>query len=243
MNTHTWKVGELAEKSGLSVRTLHYYEEIGLLPPPARTPSAHRIYNEADVACLQQITSLRQMGFSLEQIKDCLGRPDFSPQKILEMHLSRMESELTNYQELLEKMRGMKRLMESAKLVSSDDFLKAIALMNRVESYFTDEQRAEIKERGKKLGEEKIIQGEQDWRDLMNAVQVEMEKGTDPSAPAVQKLAKKWMSLVEAFTGGNPGITANLKKAYEENPDAAKTFGGPNPEMFQYITRAMHQPN
>ncbi len=237
--TTQWKIGELADKTGLSVRTLHYYEEIGLLTPSSRTDADHRLYNSEDIARLQQIVSLRQMGFSLDEIKSCLSKPDFSPEHVLDMHLDRMGKELENYQDLLQKMRGMKRLMATAKPVTSDDFLQLIALMNKVESYFTPEQMAEIKKRGEEMGEDKIIQGENDWATLIAAVKVEMEKGTDPSDPAVQKLAKKWMDLVNAFTGGNPEIAANLKKMYEENPNASKQFGGPDPAMSAYIQKAM----
>ena len=57
-----WKVGELAERTGLSVRTLHYYDEIGLLSPSRRTAAGHRLYTAGDVVRLQQIRSLKQPG-------------------------------------------------------------------------------------------------------------------------------------------------------------------------------------
>jgi hypothetical protein len=55
------------------------------------------------------------------------------------------------------------------------------------------------------------------------------------------KLAKRWKELVEMFTGGNPQIANKLKKMYEENPEAGKTFGGPHfdPKMMQYVQEAM----
>ena len=67
MTTH-WKVGELAAHTGLSVRALHHYDEIGLLSPSARTPSGHRLYAHADVERLQQVQSLRSMGMSLDEV-------------------------------------------------------------------------------------------------------------------------------------------------------------------------------
>ena len=60
-----WKVGELAARTGLSVRTLHYYDEVGLLPPSCRTDGGHRLYTAGDVVRLQQIRSLRALGFTL----------------------------------------------------------------------------------------------------------------------------------------------------------------------------------
>src|SRR5919107_2876078 len=81
-----WKVGELARRTGLSVRTLHHYDEIGLLRPSHRTASGHRLYSAADVVRLQQIKSLRQLGFSLDEVGDCLRDPAFAPRRVLEMH-------------------------------------------------------------------------------------------------------------------------------------------------------------
>ncbi len=81
MRFEALKVGELAKRTGLTVRTLHHYDEIGLLKPSLKTESGHRLYTGRDVARLQQVLSLRQLGFSLEQVRDCLDRPGFSPRR------------------------------------------------------------------------------------------------------------------------------------------------------------------
>lgn len=69
-----WKVGDLAGRTGLSVRTLHHYDEIGLLSPSGRTGSGHRLYSAEDVLRLQRIRSLRALGFSLEEIRESAWR-------------------------------------------------------------------------------------------------------------------------------------------------------------------------
>ena len=78
MRTGTMKVGTLARKTGLTVRTLHYYDEIGLLSPSRRSEAGYRLYGADDVARLQQIMSLRQLGFSLEDIQALLDHPRLS---------------------------------------------------------------------------------------------------------------------------------------------------------------------
>src|SRR5688572_25988984 len=88
------KVGDLARRTGLSVRTLHHYDEIGLLSPSHRTDSGHRLYAAADVARLQQVVSLRQLGLSLEEVRDCLDRPDCSPLSVVRMHLARLREQI-----------------------------------------------------------------------------------------------------------------------------------------------------
>src|SRR3954466_4629955 len=89
-----WKVGELAERTGLTVRTLHHYDAIGLLSPSGRTGSnhnsGHRLYTAADVARLQQILSLKMLGFGLEQIREYLSRGDYDPRRVVRLHLERV---------------------------------------------------------------------------------------------------------------------------------------------------------
>src|SRR5438128_9914377 len=75
------KVGELARRTGLTIRTLHHYDEIGLVKPSLHTESGHRLYTAADVARLQQVLSLRQLGFALEENAGCLDRPGCSPRE------------------------------------------------------------------------------------------------------------------------------------------------------------------
>jgi phosphoribosylaminoimidazole-succinocarboxamide synthase len=71
--TREWTVGELANQAGVSVRTLHHYDEIGLLRP-TRSAAGHRRYTEPDVARLTQIVALRSVGLSLGEIRRCLDR-------------------------------------------------------------------------------------------------------------------------------------------------------------------------
>src|SRR6201988_5280420 len=88
------KVGELAQRTGLTIRTLHHYDEIGLLKPSLHTDAGHRLYTAADVARLQQVLSLRQLGFGLEEIRDCLDRPGFSPLEVIGMHVARLREQI-----------------------------------------------------------------------------------------------------------------------------------------------------
>src|SRR5215475_8083746 len=88
------KVGELAKRTGLTVRTLHHYDEIGLLKPSLHTESGHRLYTAADVARLQQVVSLRQLGLSLEEVYGCLARPGFSPLEVIGLHIARLREQV-----------------------------------------------------------------------------------------------------------------------------------------------------
>src|SRR5918996_3413523 len=76
MAQRTFSVGELADLSGVTVRTLHHYDEIGLLTPSDRSQAGYRRYDEADLDRLQRILFYRELGFGLEQIKDVMTDGD-----------------------------------------------------------------------------------------------------------------------------------------------------------------------
>src|SRR5438477_12459808 len=94
MNLETLKVGDLARRTGLTIRTLHHYDEIGLLKPSLHTETGHRLYAHGDIARLQRIVSLKQLGFSLEEIQGCLDRPGFSPLEVITLHVARLRRQI-----------------------------------------------------------------------------------------------------------------------------------------------------
>src|SRR5271168_4740111 len=104
MRFEALKVGELASRTGLTVRTLHHYDEIGLLRPSLHTESGHRLYTAGDVARLQQVLSLRQLGFSLEEISRCLDRPGFSPLEVIVMQAARLREQIALQSKLCERL-------------------------------------------------------------------------------------------------------------------------------------------
>ncbi|PWA12699.1 MerR family transcriptional regulator [Pueribacillus theae] len=80
------KVKEVAELVGISVRTLHHYDEIGLLTPDKVTESGYRIYSNENLETLQQILFFKELGFPLKKIKEIINRPSFNRQEALELH-------------------------------------------------------------------------------------------------------------------------------------------------------------
>jgi DNA-binding transcriptional MerR regulator len=98
------KIGELAKQTGISIRTLHYYDEIGLLSPSHRTEVGHRLYIDQDIIRLQQIMSLRQLDFSLQEIRECLENPAFSLQKVIDLHRTRLQEKMALLHTLLSRL-------------------------------------------------------------------------------------------------------------------------------------------
>ena len=235
----SYKVGELAAATGLTVRTLHHYDRIGLLSPKGRTPSGYRLYGSDEVRRLYQIVALRRLGLSLEDVAAVLTREDADARSTIERHLSALERDI----ELREQLRyRLRRLLEAVGRAesASDHYVEILEVMSLHENYYTPEQLAQLEERRKEFGEEGIKKAEQDWADLLAAVEKEYEAGTDPADPKMQELAAKWSSLIEAFTGGDPGIRASLQKMYESEGPEKASRGMVRPEIMQYAMRAIN---
>jgi len=241
MRPPPWKVGELAKRTGVSVRALHHYDEIGLLSPSLRSESGYRLYTEADVMRLQQIRSLRSLGFSLDESKVFLQRPDVTPDRVLRLHIDHLKEQIEMQQGLCDRLERVAQRWRSDEQVPTEEFLQIIEVTNMFDKYFTPEQMEELKQRREVVGEARIKEVEAEWPELIALVKAEMDKGTDPADERVQQLARRWMGLVQEFTGGNPGITESVKTMYKEEPGLQvprMDMSAMRPAM-EYIGRAM----
>ena len=87
MNPKKMMIHEVAKLTGITIRTLHYYDEIGLLEPTKADKTKYRLYSENDLEKLQQILFYREVGFSLKEIKALLSAPVYNKREALERHL------------------------------------------------------------------------------------------------------------------------------------------------------------
>ncbi|GGJ46551.1 MerR family transcriptional regulator [Streptomyces brasiliensis] len=109
----SYSVGQVAAFAGVTVRTLHHYDEIGLLVPSERTHAGHRRYGDADLDRLQQILFYRELGFPLDEVAALLDDPDANPRA----HLRRQHALLTARIEKLQKMAtAVEHAMEARKM-------------------------------------------------------------------------------------------------------------------------------
>jgi len=216
MEPHTLKVGDLARRTGLTVRTLHHYDEIGLLSPSRRTRSGHRLYALSEVRRLQQIASLRQVGLSLEEIRRCLDRPEYTLEQVLEMQIQRLHDEMTRQRRLCTLLEGLRdRIRNEAGELSLEDLMESVQATLDFGKYYSPEQLEQIARRGAELGPERIGRVQVAWQELFAAFGRAMEEGQDPTSAEVQVLAHRAHALVEEFTGGDPGIRSGLARMYE----------------------------
>jgi MerR family transcriptional regulator, thiopeptide resistance regulator len=233
------KVGDLAKQTGVSGRMLHYYDEIGLLSPSQRTETGYRLYVEDDVIRLQQIVSLRQISFSLEQIRECLEQSEFSPHYVVQLHLSQLKEQTELQQQLYARLEAIAIRLRSIEAIDLQEFIQLIEVTNMIGKYYSQEQQDYLKERQQPLGEERIRQVEDEWQELIEQARTEMENGSDPVSASVQALARRWRSLIQEFTGGDEEIERSLKTMYQQEGVEVASRGAVDSAVMEYMGRAI----
>lgn len=238
MQNRTWKVGDLSKLTGLTIRTLHHYDEIGLLCPALHTDSGHRLYTEDDIIKLQQIMSLKELDFSLEKIKEFFENPEYNPKEVIEMQLERLTQEIKLKEELKEQLQELWEVFQSWKKPSLEQFIRSIELLKAQKDYFTQEQINRMKMHYNKINNVEADEIAKSWSQLIYLLQSEMEKGTSVDNPKVVELAEKWKQGMDFFSGGDMGIIYSAERYYAENPHAAKG-SGMSGELYKYIKDAL----
>ncbi|MDQ0379859.1 MerR family transcriptional regulator [Amycolatopsis thermophila] len=236
MTSH--KVGELAKATGLTVRTLHHYDHVGLVRPSGRTASGHRLYDESDVRRLYAVLALRQLGLPLEDIGAALAGTS-GLGELLTRHREHLDRQLVAIRTLHAHLTTMLATLDDG--VGVTDFLALIREVTTVDEtvkqYFSEAQLAELAERRSRLGGQEDVQRK--WQDLIPRVQRAIDTGTDPASTAGRALAAEWMSLLEAFHGGDPGLRDSLYRMQADNSERIRReHGGPSPEQLDFIRRA-----
>src|SRR5580658_4746331 len=121
--TMAYTVKQVAEISGVSVRTLHFYDETGLLKPARQSTNGYRFYEEPQLLTLQQILFYRELGFELKQIKHILGRGDFEKVAALQSHRKVLQKNLARTRQLIETIdKTIQHLKGTKKMKSKEMF-------------------------------------------------------------------------------------------------------------------------
>jgi MerR family transcriptional regulator, thiopeptide resistance regulator len=231
------RIGEVAAATGLTVRALHHYDEIGLLAVSGRSEAGYRLYSDADVRRLYRIVAFRRLGFALGEIGPLLDRNGGDPRAVVRDQLDRLDAELELKRRLRDRLTRLLDALEGTDGAAPDLFLEAIEGMTMSEQYYTPEQLAQLDERRRTLGEDGMRRAEQEWADLIAEAEAERAQGTDPSDPRAQALAARWQALIAQFTGGDAGIHASLNRMYEtEGPERASR-GMLSPELMAWMRR------
>ena len=231
-------IGQLASAVGLTVRTLHHYDAIGLLVPAERALTGRRLYSPQDVRRLYRIVALRRLGLGLSEIGALLdSSPDLAV--AVRRHLEQVEQQLDLQRRLRVTLTRILEMLDDGQEPDRAAFIDAIGVMIMSDSFYTAEQQEQLAERRRVLGPEGMAAAERDWAELIEAVRAERAKGTDPADPRMLELAQRWRGLIEQFTGGDDGIRQSLSRMYAEQGPQTASQGMVDAGLMQYMGQAL----
>lgn len=207
-------VNEVSKLTGVSIRTLHYYDKIGLLHPTDVTESGYRLYDDTDLERLQQILLFRELEFPLKEIGNILDSKDFDRSKALEQQIELLTLKKEHLENLIDFARGIKAIG-----VKKLDFTV-------FDTKKIDEYAKQAKEQwGKTEAYQEFEQKSKDWSDsdmkIINkefmGLFVEFGKliNQDPSSDLVQELVRELQNYIsEHFYTCTPEILLSLGQMY-----------------------------
>ncbi len=227
--------------AGVTVRTLHHYDRLGLLRP-ARSGSGYRVYRERDLERLEQIVALKFLGLPLGQIRELLGRDAADLSHALRMQREVLEDRRRLLDRAIRAIREAERKPEPALLRKIIEVIQMQENTDWKAKYYSPEARAKIEERAKDWTPEKQQQATQAWSDLIRDVEASLHE--DPAGEKARALAARWRELVGQFTDGDPEVAAGLRKLYADQGNWPGEFQGQmkgfmKKEVWDFIGKAM----
>jgi DNA-binding transcriptional MerR regulator len=233
-----WKVSELAGATGLTVRALHHFDEIGLLRPAERSAAGHRLYTPSDVRRLYRVLALRHLGMPLSQIAHSLDGHLDELELAVRHQLEQVEQHLTLQRQLRRRLVALLRAMQETQEPSVDQLIEAMEAMMQA-SYYTPDQLARMKERHREVGfGDSFARWQRQCGQLVDELSGHLEGGTDPADPAVQELARRWNDLMEDMTGGDKTILSSMYAKMDGVGPEAATQGVMTADVWDYLKRA-----
>ncbi|MGM9483324.1 MerR family transcriptional regulator [Roseateles sp. NT4] len=235
-----YTVGELAKRAGLTVRTLHHYEELGLLRASGRSEAGYRRYGAADVLRLHRVLALRDAGVSLKDIVPLLDGETPQPlAEVLQAQIEQIEAQLLAQETLLQTLRNAAKRLE----LHGDGgdavqvLLDAMAIRRVHERWISPDQMRALRRTWESMPEAERDAVELEWPQLIRQAQAAMDAGRDPGVPEVQALVRRWLVLQKRFIEMAPEMKDTMQRMYAAEPELARQ-SGVTPELIAYLRRS-----
>lgn len=239
----SYTIKQIARMAGISNRTLHYYDEIGLLHPAKNNVNGYRQYSDLDLVKLQQILFYRELGMPLEQIRKIVDSPAFDTLQALEEHRTALEQRATQTQTLIQTVdKTIAHLKGKIKMDNKEMFLG-----------FSDEEQKKYDKEARELWGDKFVgDSVKRWNDygkekqksilaeageIYQALVANMDKA--PGSSKVQSLIARWHQNLRYFYEPTKEILVGLAQAYNEHPGFQKTFSKFHPDLAAYMKKAV----
>jgi DNA-binding transcriptional MerR regulator len=228
------KIGELAKRTGLTVRALHHYDSIGLLSPSARSDAGYRLYNDADIARLHRILALRRFGMGLAEIGTCITGTELPLADLVERQIGMLTQQIDQADALRKRLVYLRSQLVAQRQPDPADWLTTLEQMTMYDKYFTQQELQELPlyTNGQEV--------EAEWQALVAEAQGMIDAGADPADDRSRALAKRWMAMLARDTGANPVLFAKLNAMHEQEPSVQERTGI-TPAVMAFVLAATRE--
>ena len=229
--------------AGVTPRTLHHYDDIGLLKPSHVGDNGYRYYGEESLLKLQQILFYRELGFPLEDIKHIMGRRDFDVLSALETHKESLSRQMERTKRLLVTVDNTIRHIKGEKIMSQSDLFEGFS-EEQQEKYAQEAEKMydpeTVRESNRKwkaysAGKKEAIlaEGKQMYQDMIAA----MPKGA--SSAEVQAIVERWRKHMDYFWTPNLEQLLALASGYNDDPKFKANFDKMHPQLAAFMLEAV----
>ena len=228
------KVAAVARRTGVSVRTLHYYEEIGLLSPSGRAASGHRLYTQREIQRLQQIRSLQQLGMGLAEIGECFEDGRIDARRVVSDHLERVQEQIRALGRLESLLHNLDALLATNghddTTTTTEAFLDTLETITMLDKYFTPDQ------------QQRLAAHQAHGAQTVTPVVLELQKALDSGLPAksaeAQTLIQRWNEALDEVTGGDQAMIESIHQMLHAEPQARESHEI-SEDLFAYMGQIM----
>lgn len=238
-----YTVKQLSTLAGVTPRTLHHYDEIGLLKPESVGENGYRYYGEKSMLRLQQILFYRELGFSLDSIRDVLAKPEFQILDALEEHRESLQGRVRRLERLIQTVDKTINHLRGENIMSPKGLFEGFSeeeqerYAEEAEQLYDPETVRESNRKWKSYSAEKkqaiLDEGKQIYLDMIAA----MPKGTDSSE--VQAIVDRWRKHMDYFWTPDLDQLLSLATMYGQSPDFRANFDQMHPDLADFMLDAV----
>ena len=238
-----YTVKQLSTLAGVTPRTLHHYDQIGLLKPESIGENGYRYYGEKSMLRLQQILFYRELDMPLDEIKKIMGRRDFDVLAALENHKLELQKRIRRLSHLIETVDKTINHLKGENIMSPKGLFEGFSeeqqeeYAKQAEQMYDPETVRASNRKWKSYSAEKkqaiLDEGKQVYLDMIAV----MPKGAD--SPEVQAIVERWREHMDYFWTPNLDQLLALANMYGESPDFKANFDQMHPDLADFMRAAV----
>lgn len=245
-----YTVKQVADLAGVTVRTLHHYDRIGLLKPGSTTDAGYRIYSDADLERLQQILFFRELGFELKRIREILEQPGFDRLHVLRSHRELLLEKRARLEQLVETLDETIAHAERNQAMNHESMFQGFD-EGKVEEHIQRYRDEAIENYGRETVEDSERRVRSMSKEGWGRVEAETSEINDtlagltddhaPDSPEVQEQIQRWYALLNRyFSEYSPEMFRGLGDLYVDDERFTAHYDAVRPGLAAFLRDAMH---